>query len=195
MNKKFSLLYLVVFLMLIFIFFLLIYFNTFSSLSLKITDNFYGGKEALDNIVIVKIDDESINKIGRWPWNRTTLADILLKAKDARVIGLDISFLEATNDDEKLRNTLNSMDNVVLAAEIINSTLQKPVFDADFGYVNLVTDRDGITRSVDVNYSLKVLPLAFEIYKKSWDKDAIFPNTRFYINFISEPESFNSISA
>ena len=167
MNKKFSLLYLVVFLMLIFIFFLLIYFNTFSSLSLKITDNFYGGKEALDNIVIVKIDDESINKIGRWPWNRTTLADILLKAKDARVIGLDISFLEATNDDEKLRNTLNSMDNVVLAAEIINSTLQKPVFDADFGYVNLVTDRDGITRSVDVNYSLKVLPLAFEIYKKS----------------------------
>jgi adenylate cyclase len=30
-----------------------------------------------DNIIIVAIDDRSIEKIGRWPWDRDRMADII----------------------------------------------------------------------------------------------------------------------
>ncbi|MFC1679809.1 CHASE2 domain-containing serine/threonine-protein kinase, partial [Elusimicrobiota bacterium] len=49
------------------------------------------------DIVIVAIDNESIDRIGRWPWPRTRIAEmvsVLAKAKP-RVIGLDFLYSEA----------------------------------------------------------------------------------------------------
>ena len=45
-----------------------------------------------DNIVIVAIDDGSLAKVGRWPWERRKLAEIVdrLKEMGARVVLLDI---------------------------------------------------------------------------------------------------------
>jgi adenylate cyclase len=49
-----------------------------------------------DDIVLVLIDDQSIRKIGRWPWSRAVLADGLtrLAASGARTIGLDLLLAE-----------------------------------------------------------------------------------------------------
>jgi serine/threonine-protein kinase len=47
-------------------------------------------------IVLVAIDDDSISRIGRWPWPRTRLAEAIdkLKASGPKVIGLNILFSE-----------------------------------------------------------------------------------------------------
>ena len=47
-------------------------------------------------IRIVDIDEQSLAKIGQWPWPRTTVADLLLAlaSKGAAVVGFDILFAE-----------------------------------------------------------------------------------------------------
>ncbi|RME83046.1 MAG: CHASE2 domain-containing protein, partial [Zetaproteobacteria bacterium] len=53
------------------------------------------------NVVIVAIDDESIAKLGRWPWPRATMArliEALFARYHARAVGLDIVFSEASRN-------------------------------------------------------------------------------------------------
>lgn len=47
-------------------------------------------------IVILDIDDDSIERIGRWPWPRSTVADVIEKLSNAgaRLIGVDIFYSE-----------------------------------------------------------------------------------------------------
>ena len=47
-------------------------------------------------IVMVEIDEDAINQIGRWPWHRDAMAVLIQSAFDAgaRVVGLDIVFSE-----------------------------------------------------------------------------------------------------
>ena len=47
-------------------------------------------------MVIVAIDDDSVKKVGRWPWSREDMARMLTRLKEAgpRVIALDIIFAE-----------------------------------------------------------------------------------------------------
>ncbi len=53
-------------------------------------------QKAPSTVVIVSIDDESIAKMGRWPWPRSVIARMidLLAKSGARVIGVDILFSE-----------------------------------------------------------------------------------------------------
>ncbi len=55
---------------------------------------------SVENIVIVAIDDESIQNIGRWPWPRSVLAEVVdkLSAAKAKVIGLQIFLSEPQTD-------------------------------------------------------------------------------------------------
>src|SRR4030065_1352112 len=54
----------------------------------------------VENIVIVAIDDESIQNIGHWPWPRNGLADVVdkLSAAKAGVIGLQMFLSEPQTD-------------------------------------------------------------------------------------------------
>uniref|UniRef100_A0A7C4VS27 Adenylate/guanylate cyclase domain-containing protein n=1 Tax=Desulfatirhabdium butyrativorans TaxID=340467 RepID=A0A7C4VS27_9BACT len=55
-----------------------------------------GTKHPSGQIVFVSIDEESVNKIGRWPWPRRKMA-LLLQAVEksgAKAIGLDMGFFE-----------------------------------------------------------------------------------------------------
>ncbi len=53
-----------------------------------------------ENIVIVAIDEDSIQKIGRWPWPRNVLAEAVdrLSAAKAKVIGLQVFLSEPQTD-------------------------------------------------------------------------------------------------
>src|SRR5690606_17730440 len=42
-----------------------------------------------EDIVIVAIDDSSIDALGYWPWRRAVHADLLARLRQARVVGLD----------------------------------------------------------------------------------------------------------
>ena len=66
------------------IFLILILFNAFAPIQAKITDSLHGKKNVLNNIVIITIDDESINSIGRWPWDRSVYADMLGKIQNPK---------------------------------------------------------------------------------------------------------------
>jgi len=174
---------------------LLIFTNSFSHVRASLTDNLQGQKNPLDNIVIIGIDDQSINEIGRWPWERDVFAEILLAVRDAKVIGVDLSFFEPSKDDVLLNSTLSSRDNVVLAAEVNKETLYKPIFDSDFGYVNLVTDNDGVVRSIRTNLKQGVKPFSYKIYEKAWPSPAEISQDVYNLNFFGGAGSFNEISA
>ena len=59
-----------------------------------------GAMPAGGETVIVTIDEKSLSELGRWPWPRTTIAEIAEKLKDqgAKVVGFDIVFAEPDNN-------------------------------------------------------------------------------------------------
>lgn len=67
-------------------------------------------------VVIVDIDEESINKIGRWPWGRKKIAELIGKLNMAAVVGLDIVFSEPSDkeSDSILAETIMNNNNVIL---------------------------------------------------------------------------------
>jgi len=56
-----------------------------------------GDMPTTGDVVVVDLDEKSLQEIGQWPWSRSVVGDMLLKigAHGPRVIGLDIFFPEA----------------------------------------------------------------------------------------------------
>ncbi|NNK86464.1 MAG: CHASE2 domain-containing protein, partial [Desulfobacterales bacterium] len=102
-----------------FLFFRIDFIDTLELKSYDLMMNFRSDPGASNEVVIVDIDDDSIDKLGRWPWPRSLLAKIIEKinAGGPRVIGLNIilsepeesnGLKELTNLKERfLKNTLN----------------------------------------------------------------------------------------
>ncbi|OIO56882.1 MAG: hypothetical protein AUJ55_07650 [Proteobacteria bacterium CG1_02_64_396] len=55
-----------------------------------------GQLPADDRVVIVAVDNQSVEELGRWPWSRNTMAALLtaIKHNGARAVGFDITFSE-----------------------------------------------------------------------------------------------------
>ena len=117
------------------------------------------------DLIIVAIDDESLSRIGRWPWPRSVHAQLVrrLHADGAKVIGLDILFVEPDSRDPQ--------GDAALAAAIADSArtvlpvvmelprfggqplelLPAPAFAEGahtLAHVHVELDRDGLARSV-----------------------------------------------
>lgn len=65
----------------------------------RLQDAFFqlrGPKKNTKQIVIVDIDQNSLEKVGQWPWPRVDVADVIrnIQADGAKVIGFDIVFAE-----------------------------------------------------------------------------------------------------
>ncbi|MBI4824421.1 MAG: adenylate/guanylate cyclase domain-containing protein [Nitrospirae bacterium] len=69
------------------------------------------------NVVIAAIDSKSINELGRWPWNRRVIAELIdkLRAYGAKTIALDIVFSEPSNlaSDRVLSDSMMKAGNVI----------------------------------------------------------------------------------
>ncbi len=80
-----------------------IFFNDFvTSLDNQIRDYMFisrGEIKTENNVVIIDIDEKSLNTLGQWPWQRDKVAQILknLSLANVGVIGLDIVFAELDN--------------------------------------------------------------------------------------------------
>ena len=85
-------------------------------------------------IRVVDIDEESLSKIGQWPWPRTTVRDLLLKlASDgAAVVGFDILFAEPdrTSVEEIAKRLPTSQANLIRAATAGQPTNDQALADA-----------------------------------------------------------------
>ncbi|HOW53897.1 MAG TPA: adenylate/guanylate cyclase domain-containing protein [Syntrophorhabdaceae bacterium] len=103
----------------IFVILALIRFVPFERLEMLLYDLRYqlrGKAQAPGEIVVVGIDDRSLEKIGRWPWNRNKVADLIdrIHAMGARVIMLDIIFAEPSSNDDRLADAIKRAGNVAL---------------------------------------------------------------------------------
>ena len=86
-------------------------------------DNIYQNVSPVDSrIVIIGIDDESIGRIGRWPWPRSVIADVVDKLTDggAAAVGIDLLFdmpSREPGEDERLAQAIERSGAVVLPVE------------------------------------------------------------------------------
>ena len=125
--------------------------------------NFWS-RPADDDIVIVAIDDDSLQQMGRWPWPRSTHAQLIdvLNKDGANIISLDIILAEADQNnpysDVLLSRSLQKHRNVVLPVYMSQSNNRPPVealpipefaeYAGALGHVHVELDRDGIARQV-----------------------------------------------
>lgn len=129
----------------------LAFFNVFSGWNNTLTDTLYTREEPLNNILLVAIDDKSIQEIGRWPWNREVYAPLLVNLYQAKVIAFDIAFFEPTNQDIIVANAMRDYGNSVIAKEYDferNETIDPKFRNITSAYINVHTDPDGIVRRV-----------------------------------------------
>ncbi|HID07979.1 MAG TPA: CHASE2 domain-containing protein, partial [Armatimonadetes bacterium] len=77
-----------------------------------------GERHAPPDIVIITIDNESLRRLGRWPWRRYVHAKLLRRLRQAQVVLMDILFIERErehpNDDVELRTAMLEAGNVLL---------------------------------------------------------------------------------
>jgi signal transduction histidine kinase/CHASE2 domain-containing sensor protein len=109
-------------------------------------------------VVLVLIDDQSLQKYGRWPWPRTLLAQLTNRLADAgaSAIGLDILLAEpqSPDADDALSAALRASGRVVIVDKIANfpdgprwiEPLQQLARFAAVGHAHAVLDKDGICR-------------------------------------------------
>jgi CHASE2 domain-containing sensor protein len=116
------------------------------------------------DIVIVAIDEESLARIGRWPWRRAVHATLIEKLTEAKAaaVGFDIMLSEAdTRDpggDRILAEAIRRNGRVVLPVSqrnlgpgLISEGLPVEMFAnaaARLGHIETELDVDGIARSV-----------------------------------------------
>lgn len=72
-------------------------------------------KSANRNIVIVEVGEKSINKLGRWPWNRKTIGNLVSKLNQGSIVALDIVFSEKSTPeaDKYLAEKISENGNVI----------------------------------------------------------------------------------
>src|SRR5690606_20412816 len=125
-----------------------------------------------EDIVIIAIDDSSINALGYWPWRRNIHAQLVDKLDQARAVGMDVVFQEPNpaypEDDQQLAQAIRQHGRIVLPLvydpkrDEINTPL--PMLNAAVkanGYITIDPDPDGVVRRVTLRHvqpSGRVLP-------------------------------------
>ncbi|MFH1246530.1 MAG: adenylate/guanylate cyclase domain-containing protein [Candidatus Liptonbacteria bacterium] len=141
-------------------------------------DILFSPKAPSDNVIIVAIDNDSLQKIGQWPWRRGVYADLISKLNNLstppKAIGIDVVFSEPSrygeDDDQKLADALQtskvpvvmpieadplemSASGIPQAGKFIEPrtlfNVQNP--EISKAHVNLITDPDGVVRYVPLN--------------------------------------------
>jgi len=103
----------------------------FKSLENKAYDSLFYFRQPLvdkgNNVVIVAIDEESMEKVGNWPWPRERLAKLIgnIKKGKPKVIGIDL-LLDIPGEDEKLAEALSVPPVVVLPMVIREDGAKDP---------------------------------------------------------------------
>ena len=161
---------------------------------------------ASGDIVLVKIDNESLQQVGRWPWPRRYHAQLIdrLTAAGAKRIFEDVQFFAATDpdDDQKLADAITRSGRVVLP---IGSSLHAGGATADQPPLPmLAAHAKAATISWEYNYQNAVWKIPFGLNSTAGSVPSFasmlagkpgHPDTTFSVDYSVEPQSIPTISA
>lgn len=118
-----------------------------------------GAPQADERILIVEIDDASLQQLGRWPWPRNMHTRLLqaLSGHRPAATGYDVLFLEPSANDADLAVAMRMAGPVFLPALVDRDSLGRPLglqrpldpiagAAAGVGIVELTPDSDGLIR-------------------------------------------------
>ncbi|HEY0322955.1 MAG TPA: CHASE2 domain-containing protein [Pyrinomonadaceae bacterium] len=101
-----------------------------SAASLNMLFRFRGGLLPPDDIIIIAIDDASLQRVGNWPWPRSMMASALKRITDGhpRAVGLDVIYAEISNpaDDKLLAEAIGLSGRVILPAQLTEVEAMQP---------------------------------------------------------------------
>ncbi len=133
-------------------------------------------------VAIVNIDDKSIDKLGKWPWPRHIIAEMItiLKNNGARLIGLDMIFSEKEQNPgieeiKKLYSEILEREKVYISGEKDKWILVK------LGEIEKRLDNDKVLSQTVKNSGNIILPVVGEFGK--YQTELVIP-----------PESFLNLS-
>ncbi len=120
--------------------------------------NWRGDRPWDDRVIIINIDDQSLSKIGRFPWSRDLYVQLIQKLEqtEASIIGFDILWSEASPADQRLAAAISRYQKVVLAMAWDKSGQPlMPIASVNnagmaLGHILKREDADGIVRQVDL---------------------------------------------
>lgn len=90
-----------------------------------------GERAGADNVIMVTIDEASLEKMGRWPWSRDQIAKIInsLLANNIKAMGFDIIFSESdTNQTLRALDAVKGVENLSPEAHAV---VQSQIDQAD----------------------------------------------------------------
>jgi EAL domain-containing protein (putative c-di-GMP-specific phosphodiesterase class I)/CHASE2 domain-containing sensor protein len=174
---------------------------------LRAMRNGFHWHKASGEIVLVKIDDQSLREVGRWPWPRrehARLTDQLTKAGASRIF-FDLRFFGPTDraDDMAFANALKNSGRVVLAARTRGGpsegdqeeTTPIPMFTAA-AHVGSISWRYNYRNSViEVPYASRGNGQAVPTFASLLSGHAGKPGKSFMPDYSLDPESIPSVSA
>ncbi|MFC2052634.1 CHASE2 domain-containing protein [Chloroflexota bacterium] len=139
----------------------------FYSMNLWLSDQLFVSEPPSPNIVIIGIDDDTLETYGRWAsWPRSLHSQAIdnLSNAGAKVIGFDVLFTESSSDDEILATAMKSSGNIVLPLvgtehqpstdpKITYTHILSPVYllkqaSTNIGHANITPDPDGTVRRI-----------------------------------------------
>jgi CHASE2 domain-containing sensor protein/signal transduction histidine kinase len=121
-----------------------------------------------EKILIVAIDDESLRRIGRWPWNRDMHARLIgeLREAEPRAMAYDVLFTEAGSQsgDDRLTAAMKNAGPLFVPLSFDSPGENGASFEAiepipsiraaadGIGHVNLSFDPDGVVRHAAMSF-------------------------------------------
>ena len=166
------------------------YFGLFPAMDTIIHDNVMSSERLpADNIIIVGIDERSINEIGTWPWPRLFMAEAITRLTEMGAAAIGVNVLYGTAGavpeyDRMLVYAAQGMDGLVLGGmgvldyfqdagrllEIVNYVLpfDELADEVNVGFLNPLPDPDGILRRAltSVRFGdITVHSFPYEVYR------------------------------
>lgn len=194
----------------------------FKTWQTKLTDKLFLTRPSSGQIVIVAIDEPSLQALGQWPWPRAFHGQAIknIIQGQPKAIGYDVIFSEPSRvsaaDDQALAQALVGSSVVLpvegaplqlrqnqlpLAANVVKSIETISQSAKDFGHVNVLSDEDGVVRTLPVfidsgEKQIPAMSLAVSSFYIGQTIDNLASQTGrvLRINYIGPPGSFKIIS-
>lgn len=144
-----------------------------------------GEQQTPDDVVIVAIDDASLQRVGKFPWSRSIVAKALdnITQANPKAVGLDVIYSEPSdaNEDAKLAEAIKRNNKIILPAQLVEKNDEgisivwlRPLHEFEknaraIGHAHISPDVDGMMRSIQLskadNTATRLWAFALEVVR------------------------------